>query len=177
MNEFALKFLAPVFVVALFFLFLSISQRNKKEATPEGLVLDYGWVFKGVAWLCLGAAVVFPVVGYIQNMRIHGEPGAVIHYVLLIGIFLLLALYLLPETHFVKYVVRRSKIYCESPWRKSRVIEVGDIEQVTFSQIFKHYKLKTKHGDLIKVYMFMNGVPEFLDFLEKELGRKIERYD
>src|SRR5690606_3432706 len=138
--------------------------------------LEYGWNLKWVPWMSLCAAIGFPIVMYIQEMRIHGNPGNVEYYLFASGFPLLLAVYLFIEFYFVKFKILDSTIFCESSWRKNRRIEVGDIVDVSFSHALKYYKLKTKNGDLIRVYMYMKGVPHFLDFLEKQLDIEIERY-
>ncbi len=176
MFELFLKYFGPVFMVALFFSIVSISQRKKQKLTSGGLVLEYSWVIKGVAWFCFCTSVGAPIAMYFQEVNGIQE-YSVMSYIFAPILPLLLFIYIFYETLYVKFLVKESMIYCESPWRANRVIKIKDIVEVSFSQIFKHYALKTRSGDVLKVYMFMNGVPEFLDLLEQELGIEIERYD
>lgn len=175
MLELALKFLGPVFMVALFFSLLSISQRKKEKTISGDLVLDYGWIFKGIAWLGFCVTIGAPVAMYFQEISGVQEYN-IVGYVLAIILPLTLSLYMFQETRHARFIVKGSSLHCESPWQKNRIIEISDIVQVTFSQIFKYYKLKTKDEDVVKIYMFMNGVPQFLDLLEKQLNIRIERY-
>jgi hypothetical protein len=176
MLEIALKVFGPVLAVMVFFSIMSFSRRNEKVTATSDIVLKHNWMLKSVPWICLCAAIGFPILGFIQNMRIHGNPGAIGHYMVVIGLFLSFAVYLLPEAYFVKFTVSGTTIFCESPWRKNRRIEVSDIVKVSFSQALKYYNLKTRNDGIIRVYMYMNGVPRFLDFLERQLKIEIERY-
>jgi hypothetical protein len=179
MLEAALKVFGPVLAVMVFFSILSISQRNEEKTSSANIVLEYGWMLKCVPWL--GFFVCFVIIGipfvmYIHETSIESDFGNFIFYLMVWVSSLLLPVYLFVESYFVKFTIIGTTIFCESPWRKNRRIEVSDIIDVSFSQALKYYNLKTRDDGIIRVYMYMNGAPRFLDFLERQLGIKIERY-
>jgi hypothetical protein len=172
-----LKSLSPVFMVSLFFSTLRSLQGNETKADSSGdIVLEYGRLLKAIPLLGLCAAIGFPVIMYMADMRTLGKLGPIIYYVLVSGIFLLMGLYLYLEFFFTKFVVSDTAILHTSFWHGNKHVAVDDIVRVDFSQVFKYYKLGTKKQEVIEVYIYMNGVPRFLDFLERKLKTRIERY-
>lgn len=67
MLEIALKFFGPVLAVMVFFSILAFSQRNEKTIATGDIILEHGWMLKWVPWMCLCAAIGFPILGYMQK--------------------------------------------------------------------------------------------------------------
>lgn len=174
MLEFAIKFLGPVFAVLIFFALVSIAQK-RDSSEGDVLVIEYGRIFKVLVFLFLLFSLVMPALMHLQELN-NVQDYNVFQYASAAGFFLILSIYLFIEFYYVKYVVDGKTIKCLSPWRKDRLVNIDEIIDVSFSHVFKYYKLKTKGKGVIRVYMFMERLPRFLDILERELNVSIERY-
>ena len=148
----------------------------RKAVVPEArrwegaFLVEYGGPFKAVAvvsWLITLGIIVLCLH---PSTAIEPEAAG-----LIIGGFLLLALFLHSEFYLVRISYSATGITVYSRWGGERRITWKEIISVTFSKSGQNYLVKLTDGRQFTFNYFMSGYQSLLDEFQKHAGVVLQR--
>jgi len=119
----------------------------------DGRVKLLGWAFMAMST---------PMVAFFLYGALHAPANQVPLVLTALAVFLSLPLILILEFHRVTIAFDGTSIYCQSPWRRSRVVPWADVKSVKYSPWARWYVAKTTAHGSIRLNNILSGLDEFL---------------
>ena len=123
-------------------------------------VLYYDGRVKLLGWVLF--AMIAPLVTFFLYSALHVPANQVPLALTASAVFISLALFLVLEFHRVTIAFDATSIFCQSPWRRSRVIPWADVMSIKYSPSLRWYVVKTKAHGTIRLNNILSGLHEFL---------------
>jgi len=123
-------------------------------------VLYYDGRVKLLGWVLF--AMIAPIVAFFLYSALHIPTNQAPLAVTASAVFISLALFLVLEFHRVTITFDATSIFCQSPWRRSRVIAWADVVSIKYSPALRWYVVKTKAHGTIRLNSMLSGLHEFL---------------
>lgn len=134
--------------------------------------LRYPLSHRLILWLLtagLALAIVVPVIAKPENR----SPKALINIAAILGLFVPLLAYLLPETSRVSITWSHEEIVSHSPWTGTRVVRWQDVARVRFSHVAACFVIESRSGTVVRVSTMLSGLPAFAKALRERLDPSV----
>ena len=123
-------------------------------------VLYYGGRVKLLGWVLFAMTV--PLVAFFLYSAPHVPANQLPLVLTASAVFMSLVLLLVLEFHRVTVAFDATSIFCQSPWRRSRVIPWTDVMSIKYSPPLRWYVVKTKVHGTLRLNSLLSGLHELL---------------
>ena len=131
------------------------------------MVLDYGWIMRGLGLLGTG----FPVALALALFVVEG-PGNRDSNRIIVGLlaFGFLTAFLIVETFGVSIRISDQSIVAHSAWRLPRTIAWDDVVRVNYSHVMAWFVVVGSDGTKIRASLFLSGIGTLVSEINSRLA-------